>query len=91
MNTSVTTTEHQLPTQAQVSKRAYQIYLEHYSQPGHDIDDWLQAEYELMRLPVHKIAELQPRATGKRTRHALVALVQAAMVLGTTGLTQIGR
>ena len=29
--------------------RAYQIYLERGEQPGHELDDWLQAERELKR------------------------------------------
>ena len=35
------------PTQDQIRLRAYQIYLEHGFQDGHDIDDWLTAEREL--------------------------------------------
>ena len=27
--------------------RAYEIYMERGGQPGHDLDDWLQAEREL--------------------------------------------
>jgi hypothetical protein len=27
--------------------RAYEVYLERGEQPGHDLDDWLQAEREL--------------------------------------------
>ena len=27
--------------------RAYEIYMERGAQPGHDLDDWLQAEREL--------------------------------------------
>ena len=27
--------------------RAYEIYLEHGEQPGHELEDWLQAEREL--------------------------------------------
>jgi hypothetical protein len=28
-------------------RRAYEIYLERGGQPGHELDDWLQAEREL--------------------------------------------
>src|SRR5260370_42496157 len=31
----------------EVRRRAYEIYLERGEQPGHDVDDWLQAECEL--------------------------------------------
>jgi hypothetical protein len=48
------------PTEEQIRIRAREIFLEHGSQPGHDVDNWLQAEYELMQLPIRKIAELDP-------------------------------
>jgi hypothetical protein len=67
-----------------IQARAYQIYLERGRQPGHAMDDWLQAEYELMQLPIHRIAELKtPGPNGHRTgRSSLVGLVQAAILLG---------
>lgn len=74
----------QLPTTAQIEARAYQIYLERGCQPGHQMDDWLQAEYELMQLPIEEIATLAaPRAT-KRSAAVpkLVLLVQTALWLG---------
>jgi hypothetical protein len=33
----------------EISRRAYEIYLERGQQPGRDLDDWLQAERELER------------------------------------------
>ena len=30
-----------------IRRRAYEIYLERGEQPGHELDDWLQAEREL--------------------------------------------
>ena len=77
--------------EARVRTRAYQIYLDRGGQPGHDMDDWLQAEYELMQLPVRKIAELNP-AGRKRERHgkvALVSLVHTALVLGAEALPHL--
>ena len=75
--------------EAQIRHRAYEIYLQRGGQPGHDMDDWLQAEYELMRLPISKIAELPPpRARKNGTRKSLVALVQAALVLGVEQLSR---
>ena len=47
------------PTLGEIRTQAYQIYLARGSQPGRDLDDWLQAEYELMQLPLHKIADLE--------------------------------
>ena len=32
----------------QIRVRAYQIHLEHGGTPGHELDDWLQAERELV-------------------------------------------
>lgn len=31
----------------QIRRRAYEIYLERGEQPGHDLEDWFQAEREL--------------------------------------------
>ena len=33
----------------EIRSRAYEIYLERGEQPGHELDDWLQAERELER------------------------------------------
>ena len=41
--------EKRLPTQEQVAERAKQIYLARGCAPDHEMDDWLQAEYELMQ------------------------------------------
>jgi hypothetical protein len=35
------------PTDEQIQKRAYEIYLERGGADGSDVDDWLQAEREL--------------------------------------------
>ena len=35
------------PTQAEIAKRAHEIYLARGGAPGCDLDDWLQAEREL--------------------------------------------
>ena len=71
-------------TKEQVRARAYQLYQARGSQPGHEIDDWLQAEYELTQLPIRKIAELPPLKPGRNNanRLALVGMVQAALLLG---------
>jgi hypothetical protein len=31
----------------EIRRRAYEIYLERGKEPGHELDDWLQAEREL--------------------------------------------
>jgi Protein of unknown function (DUF2934) len=55
------------PTREEIAARAYQIYLERGCQHGHDADDWLQAEYELMQVPVRVLADLE---ASKGTRKA---------------------
>jgi len=45
------------------------------------VDDWLQAEYELLQLPLRKIAEIDPPPLlkGRSAKKSLVNLVRAAM------------
>lgn len=71
----------QRPTPAQIAARAYQIYLERGRVSGHDMDDWLQAEYELMQLPVRKLAEIElsPPPKDRLRRRSIVDLVRAVM------------
>jgi hypothetical protein len=68
-------------TPEQIAARAYQLYLERGRTNGHDVDDWLQAEYELMQLPVRKLAELEPPAVprGKARSKSIIDLVRTAM------------
>jgi len=35
------------PDGEMIAKRAYELYLQRGSVPGHELDDWLQAEAEL--------------------------------------------
>ena len=35
------------PTADAIGRRAYEIYLERGGEPGHELEDWLQAEREL--------------------------------------------
>jgi Protein of unknown function (DUF2934) len=69
------------PTREQIAARAYQIYLERGRTDGHDVDDWMQAEYELLQLPVRKLAELEPPSAprGKAKSRSIIELVQTAM------------
>jgi Protein of unknown function (DUF2934) len=64
----------------QIRGRAYQLYLEHGRQAGHDRDDWQQAEYELLQLPVRQIDKLPPPKSKKSFRKSLVSLVRTAML-----------
>lgn len=81
MNKPSSDTARRLPATDDIRARAYEISLARGFQPGHDLDDWLQAEYELMQLPIRKIAELElPKpAKGKPARKSLVALVRSAL------------
>jgi len=35
------------PNADEIAKRAYELYLQRGSGPGHELDDWLEAEAEL--------------------------------------------
>ena len=74
-------TNYQLPTQTEIRQRAQAIYLERGRRPGHELDDWLQAEYELAQLPVTHLAKL---ATPKSKRPNLIVaeMVRVAMLVG---------
>ncbi|MCI0390914.1 MAG: DUF2934 domain-containing protein [Acidobacteria bacterium] len=39
------------PTQEEIERRAYELYLARGGAPGQDVDDWLQAECELRGAP----------------------------------------
>jgi hypothetical protein len=69
------------PTEAQIRARAYEIFLERGGQHGHETDDWLQAEYELMQLPIDKLAKLDPpNVKGLQGRKkSVVHVVRAAL------------
>jgi len=58
------------PSEEQIRTRAREIFLEHGSQPGRDVDNWLQAEKELMLSPAPRILGLElPKAKqGKADR-----------------------
>jgi len=39
------------PTNEEIEERAYQLYIERGRADGHDIEDWLRAEQELLVKP----------------------------------------
>ena len=47
----------------EIRRRAYEIYLERGEQPGHELDDWLQAERELERLVLAQASREADSAT----------------------------
>ena len=61
------------PTEEQIRSLAHEVFLQHGSQPGHDLDNWLQAEHALLQLRVRKVAELE-RPTAKQGNHQMVAV-----------------
>ena len=77
-----------VPTEAEIRQRAAEIYRARGAQPGREIDDWLQAEYELMRLPVENLAKLDAPKS-KRAKLAVSKLVHAALLLSAGGLVQL--
>jgi len=74
------TTKIRFPTLVEIRARAYAIHLARGSGHRHDLDDWLQAEYELMRLPLHKIAELEANAI-ESSNLKLFSLARVALTL----------
>jgi len=72
----------QRPSHEQIAARAHQIFRERGGTHGHDRDDWLQAEYELMQLPVRKLAELPaPKSTRNKVKKpSLIHVVRHAVL-----------
>jgi hypothetical protein len=44
-------TEARRPSEDEIRRRAYEIYVERGGTPGHEFDDWIRAERELQGLP----------------------------------------
>lgn len=80
-------TTKQMPTEDEIRQRAQEISRARGGRPGHEIDDWLQAEYELAQLPVNRLARLAAPKS-KRAKLAVAKVVQAALLLGAGGLLQ---
>ena len=56
------------PGQDEIARRAYELYLQRGSVPGHETDDWLQAEAELAAEAAGENEGERPReAPGRRT------------------------
>jgi hypothetical protein len=47
------------PPQDEIATRAHEIFIERGASPGHELDDWLQAEEELVKA----------RANGRRRKN----------------------
>ncbi len=69
------------PDESEIAARAYLIYLENGRQDGYALDHWLQAEYELMQLPLCVLASLPTQPVKKRLRgKSIVEIAQALML-----------
>ena len=68
------------PSQQAIAARAYELYVQRGRQSGYELDDWLQAEYELMQLPVEKIAALDSPQPKDKNHRSLVNVVRAALM-----------
>ena len=71
------------PTPDQIADRAYQIHVQSGCRHGHDLDDWLQAEYELLGKPVRILAAMEPPpppASGKPRRRSVIAVVHSLLL-----------
>lgn len=58
--------------QDRIAKRAHELYLQRGSLPGHELDDWLQAETELAAQaaePGEAVASERPAPAGGARRN----------------------
>jgi hypothetical protein len=55
------------PAEDQIARRAYELYLQRGSVPGHETDDWLQAEAELSAEAEREEAEPSEAASTRRS------------------------
>lgn len=70
------------PTDAEIAGKAYEIYLASGCQPGHDLDNWLQAEYELLHLPVRHLAAqpLPNPPKGKPHHRSIFEMIRTSLL-----------
>ena len=59
---------------AAIAAKAYQLYVERGGEPGHELDDWLEAERQLARTA----APLPDRGTPARPRRTPASQVRLA-------------
>jgi hypothetical protein len=68
MNTTATSIEIHKPSHAETASRAYQLFQERGGCHGHDREDWLKAESDLLHLASHEMVVPMtgvPEATSK--------------------------
>jgi hypothetical protein len=64
--------ESHLMLEERIRQRAHQLYLARGERPGHDLDDWLQAERELLGESPKDSAENRATVIGSAARPGIV-------------------
>jgi hypothetical protein len=63
-------TAQRLPTTEEIQLRAYEIYLERRGAPGNELDDWVQAEQQLLQKRGPKKSQKTARVTKAKAAQA---------------------
>ena len=67
LSTTQQTTESSSDLQEQIRRRAYELYEQRGRTDGHELEDWLQAEYEIKGMQASAAsASPQKRVVGRR-------------------------
>jgi hypothetical protein len=64
------------PSNTDIALRAFELYCARGCQPGHDVEDWLQAERELHEAPTIPPVRNR-RAPSRRSRPTLRAITES--------------
>ena len=59
-NQTEASTNIRYPTEEEVRYRAYQLHTQRGCQPGHEVEDWLQAQQDLLKSLNSNVAEVDP-------------------------------
>jgi hypothetical protein len=54
------------PITEAIAKRAYELFLARGGENGHDLDDWLQAERELLDAPQSQVQQMKGGAATRK-------------------------
>ncbi len=79
--TSTSSEKKKLPNKSAIALRAYEIYVENGRQDGYDLDNWLQAEYELLQLPLDALGTLTLPAKPSKKHHNSKSILDIAQAL----------
>ncbi len=53
------------PSEEEISRRAYELYLQRSGEPGKDVEDWIRAERELSDEPVRALPKTNAAYAGQ--------------------------